>query len=239
MQPLSHRTRGSDIYAALELVVNEYGGCEKCSCIVTDGVKAMTGNKVGLVGLLKENDVDCITLHCIIHKEALCGKVLQMSGVSIVNLIIGSNKSQRHRKFIAFLEEMNAEFSDIPLHSNIRWLSAGKMLQHFFALWKEQLNNTQVYQARLRDKDFLCSIAFLTDMTIHLNVLNLSLQGRQQNITHLVGLIEPFRKKLQLFTLLLVMNSWQVISRLTFQVLSEKLKLYLVSLRKDLETLKN
>jgi len=27
---------------------------------------------------------------------------------------------------------MNAEFSDIPLHSSIRWLSAGKMLQHFF-----------------------------------------------------------------------------------------------------------
>jgi len=97
MQPLSHRTRGSDIYAALELVVNEYGGCEKCSCIVTDGVTAMTGNKVGLFGLLKENDVDCITLHCIIHQEALCGKVLQMSDVMqsafiIVNLIRGSNK---------------------------------------------------------------------------------------------------------------------------------------------------
>jgi hypothetical protein len=41
----------------------------------------MPVNKVGLVGLLKENDVDCITLHCIIHQEALCGKVLQMSDV--------------------------------------------------------------------------------------------------------------------------------------------------------------
>jgi hypothetical protein len=137
VQPLSGHTRVSDIYAALESVVNEYGGFEKCSCIVTDGVKAMTGNKVGLVGFLLENDVDCITLHCIIHQEALCGKVLQMSDVMqsaviIVNLIRGSNKSQKHRKFIAFLEEMNAEFSDIPLHSSIGWPSAGKMLQHFF-----------------------------------------------------------------------------------------------------------
>jgi hypothetical protein len=101
----------------------------------------VTGNKVGLVGLLKENDADCITLHCIIHLAALCGKVLQMSGVmqsalSIVILIRCSNKSQRHRKFVAFLEEINAEFSDIPLHSSVRWLSAGKMLQHFFALQK-------------------------------------------------------------------------------------------------------
>jgi hypothetical protein len=57
----------------------------------------MTSNKVGLFGLLKENDVDCITLNCIIHQEALCGMVLQMSdvmqsAVSIVNLIRGCNK---------------------------------------------------------------------------------------------------------------------------------------------------
>jgi hypothetical protein len=81
MQPLSDRTRGSDIYAAFESIVNEYGGFEKCYCIVTDDAKAMTGNKVGLVGSLKKNDVDCITVHCIIHQETLCGKVLQMSDV--------------------------------------------------------------------------------------------------------------------------------------------------------------
>ena len=169
----------------------------------------MTGSNVGLVGLLKENGVDCITLHCIIHQEALCGKVLQMSDVMqsvvrMVNLIRGGNKSQRHRKCISFLEELNAEFSDVPLHSNIRWLSAGKMLQRFFALRKdilsflqnEQLSNTELYQTQLQDRDFICSLAFLTDMTAHLNVLNLSLQGKQQNISQLVGHIEAFRKLL-------------------------------------------
>ena len=105
MQSLSGETRGSDIYAALESVVNEYRGFEKCSCIVTDGARAMTGSNVGLVGLLKENGVDCITLHCIIHQEALCGKVLQMSDVMqsvvrMVNLIRGGNKSQRHKIYI-------------------------------------------------------------------------------------------------------------------------------------------
>jgi hypothetical protein len=131
-----------------------------------------------------------------------------------VNLIRGSNKSQRHRKFTAFLEEINAEFSDIPLHSIKRWLNAGKMLQHFFALRKDilsfpqnkQLNNTQVYQAQLQDKDFLYSLAFLTEMTTHLNVLNLSLQGIQQNISQLVGHIETFRKKLQRFSTCLRKN---------------------------------
>ena len=111
-------------------------------------------------------------------------------------------------KFISFLEEVKAEFSDIPQHSSVRWLSAGKTLQHFFALRKdilsflqnEQLSNTELYQTQLQDRDFICSLAFLTDITAHLNVLNLSLQGKQQNISQLVGHIEAFRKKLLLFS---------------------------------------
>ena len=212
MCSLNEGTKGFNIYAALESVIHDYGGFKKCSCIVTDGAKAMTGNNKGLVGFLKKNGVDCIILHCIIHKEALCGKMLQTSDimktvVQIVNLIRGGNKAHRHRRFITFLDELNAEFSDLPLYTNVRWLSAGKVLQHFFGLRKEilsflqteQLSETQMYQTQLCDKNFLCSLAFLTDITMHLNVLNLRLQGRKQTISHLVGHIETFQKKLRLF----------------------------------------
>jgi hypothetical protein len=48
--------------------------------------------------------------------------------VNIVTLIRGGNKDQRHREFIALLEEMDADYSDIPLHCDIRWLSARKCL---------------------------------------------------------------------------------------------------------------
>ena len=107
---LNEGTKGSNIYAALESVIHDYGGYEKCSCIVTDGARAMTGNNTGLVGLLKKNGMNCITLHCIIHQQALCGKMLQTSDVmkavvQIVNLIRGGNKAHRHRRFITFLEE--------------------------------------------------------------------------------------------------------------------------------------
>jgi hypothetical protein len=54
------------------------------------------------------------------------------NGCIIVNLIRGGNKAQRHRAFITFLEEMDADCGDIPLHSDIRLLSAGKCLQRFF-----------------------------------------------------------------------------------------------------------
>jgi hypothetical protein len=34
--------------------------------------------------------------------------------VNIVNLICGGNKVQRHRAFITFLEEMDANYGNIP-----------------------------------------------------------------------------------------------------------------------------
>jgi len=64
----------------------------------------MTVNNTGLVGLLMKNAVDCITLHCIINQEALCGKMLQTSDViktviQIVNLIRSGNKAQVFHNF--------------------------------------------------------------------------------------------------------------------------------------------
>ena len=78
---LNEDTTGSNNYAALESVIHDYGGYKKCSCIITDGPKAMTVNNTGLVGLLKKNGVNCTTLHCIIHQQALCRKMLQTSDV--------------------------------------------------------------------------------------------------------------------------------------------------------------
>ena len=39
MCSLNEGTKGSNIYAALESVIHDYGEYEKCSCIATDGEK--------------------------------------------------------------------------------------------------------------------------------------------------------------------------------------------------------
>ena len=103
--------------------------------------------------------------------------------IQTVNLIRGGNKAHRHRRFITFFKELNAEFSDLPLYTNISWLGAGKVLKHFFGLrmdilsfLAEELSEMHVYQIQLRDKNFLCKLSFLGDITMHLNVLNLRLQ---------------------------------------------------------------
>ncbi|KAJ8888902.1 hypothetical protein PR048_008396 [Dryococelus australis] len=76
----------------------------------------------------------------------------------IVNLIRGGNRAQSHRKLLEFLKERSAEYQDIPLHSEIRWLSA----------------------------EWLCTLDFLTDITEDLNILNLKLQCKKQNICQLM-----------------------------------------------------
>ncbi|CAH2087215.1 unnamed protein product [Euphydryas editha] len=120
--PLHGSTKGTDIFQAVNKTVMEYGGFHKCTC--TDGAKAMTGNVTGLTGLLKQNDIDCPLIHCIIHQEALYGKSLrQMNAMKIVvkvtNLIRGGNKALSRRKFRNFFTEIDAAYGDLLLHSEI------------------------------------------------------------------------------------------------------------------------
>ena len=144
IHPSTVETKGSNMYEAFNYVVSKFRGFKKCSCIVTDGAKAMVESQNDLVGLRRKNEINCVALHCIIHQEALCGKVLKMmnvmqSVIKIVNLTRGGHQAQRHRRFVGFLRELETEFGDLPLYTSIRWLSAGKILKHFFGLRKEIL----------------------------------------------------------------------------------------------------
>ena len=84
-----------------------------------------------VVELLTKNEINCVALHCIIHQEALCGKVLKMmsvmqSVIKMVDLRRSGHKAHRYRGFLRLLRELDAEFSDLPMYTSIRWLSAGK-----------------------------------------------------------------------------------------------------------------
>lgn len=219
MCPMTETTKGKDIYEAVKKAVNKIGGFDKCSTIVTDGAPAMVGEKSGLVGLLRENGVTCPAIHCIIHQGALCGKSVKQNQVfklviKVINMIRGGNRALLHRQFKQFLEEMEAEYGDLLLYNHVRWLSAGKCLERFFGIRKEipaflnkfvSTDTTQL-EEELQSVDFLKELAFLTDITAHLNELNLSLQGRNQLISDLMGNINGFRNKLKLFKLSLNKN---------------------------------
>ena len=54
------------------------------------------------------------------------------------------------------------------------------------------------YEILLSDEKFIASLAFVTDFTSQLNILNKKLQQKDQNICILFGHIEAFRRKLKL-----------------------------------------
>lgn len=206
-------TTGIDIFRAVENTLKKFNiDFTKCSAIVTDGAKAMTGSQNGFLGQIRQRDLKFPIFHCVIHQEALCGKAVKLctamqTVTKIVNFIKGGNKFLSHRKFQHFLQEHNAAYTDVPLYCEVRWLSAGKCLEKFFAIRKEILLFLQEvsiakcdeYKFFLENLEFLCELAFITDLTNHLNILNLKLQRGNQIISQLVSVIDSFRRQLLLF----------------------------------------
>uniref|UniRef100_A0A3P8RHG8 Uncharacterized protein n=1 Tax=Astatotilapia calliptera TaxID=8154 RepID=A0A3P8RHG8_ASTCA len=135
--------------------------------------------------------------------KSLCGKALKMEHVMtavtrVVNFIRA--KGLNHRQFKSFLEECGSE--DVPYHTEVRWLSRGKVLNRCFELREEIfqfLESKGQDTAELREQEFLCELAFMCDITSHLIALNLQLQGRGRIITDMYTAVRAFKTKLCLW----------------------------------------
>lgn len=163
--------------------------------LTTDGAPAMSGKKNGLVDWIREKmrEENCAgelsVYHCIIHQESLCAKALQMEHVMttvtrIVNFIRA--KGLNHHQFKSFLDQFGSEHNDVPYHTEVKWLNRGKVLNRFFELREEIcqfLLSKGKDTAELWEQKFLSELAFLCDISSHLDGLNVQLQGRGRIIT--------------------------------------------------------
>jgi len=203
-------TTGIDIFKVIEKSFLEYNlKWENLKCITTDGGRNMCGTKKGLIGQIFTNcekeGFQPMTLHCIIHQQALCGKTLDLSCVmdpiiSTVNFIRSS--ALRHRQFQDFLKEIETEYPDIPYFTAVRWLSRGKVLSRFFEL-RNEIEIFLIDKNRplplLTDSEWVWKLAFLVDITKYMNDFNLKLQGKDVLICDVYTLVKAFRQKLILF----------------------------------------
>jgi len=104
--PLKGHTRGEDIFNAFMGFFSETKlPLFKLISITTDGAPAMMGRTNGFIALSKESESfpNFLNYHCIIHQQALCGKVLNMKEVMDIA------RSLQRRLFRAHLEENDAE----------------------------------------------------------------------------------------------------------------------------------
>ena len=60
--------KGIEIFNSVVSVVESHGGFEKYQRVVTDGARAMTGQGIGVTGILKDHGV--ITAQCSSHHSS-------------------------------------------------------------------------------------------------------------------------------------------------------------------------
>ncbi|XP_023210685.1 zinc finger BED domain-containing protein 5-like [Centruroides sculpturatus] len=216
---LSSNTTGQCLYDIfLESTRNYKIDWTKCIAICSDGAKAMTGQKSGLVAKLKSIMPNVSWTHCFLHRHALVAKVLPSDlnevlkeVIKIVNSIKG--KALQTRLFRIICEDMGSLHQNLLYHTEVRWLSKGKVLTRVLELKAELLMFLQgaksEYANYLCDPVWLLKLAFLADLFSHLNILNKKLQGREENILTAKDKIKGFFAKLRLWSTSLQKNIYE------------------------------
>lgn len=212
--PLEGHTTGEVIFQKIVTFFNEHElDLQKVCLLVTDGAPAMTGRVKGLVARLAAVAPHMQFLHCIIHQAVLCAKLsgdLKNNMDTVMNIVnfIRSTSSLQHRLFRMLLADASAEHTDLLVHSDVRWLSKGKVLERFCELRQEILSFLRTckhkraahFLERMLDEQFMAEVHFLCDIFGHLNTLNLEVQGREKSIADLVERLCAFKTKLTIFT---------------------------------------
>ncbi|GFW07684.1 general transcription factor II-I repeat domain-containing protein 2A [Trichonephila clavipes] len=198
MFPMKGQTSGSELLSSLIHLCDAASlNMNNCVDITTDGAKSMIGTKIGMVTLLKELLAHCsielLQLHCIIHQENLCGKELGFSTLmqclsEAINFI--HSNALKHRQFKEFLKDFVDLPSDILYYTEVGWLSRGVALKCLMELFDEIvtfLSDCGKNTRRLKEGSFQCDLAFLTDITGHLNDLNTKPHGKNHFIFRLIN----------------------------------------------------
>lgn len=201
---------GQDIFNKLESKMQEAGlSFDNCVGVCTDGAGAMMGKHKGLKAKIQAVAPHVRFTHCFIHREALASKALdnELSSVlqtviKIVNVI--KARPINTRLFAVMCKEMGSEHESLLLHTEVRWLSRGKVLRRLFEMRDEVrlflLDIQSPYAESLTDPTFLTNLAYLADIFDRLNGLNMSMQGPNTNIMSLADKVIGFVKKMERWT---------------------------------------
>ena len=207
-ETLQTNTTGEAIFECLNSFICQSGlDWSKCVGICTDGATAMTAKYKGLVARVRAVAPLAAALHCCIHREQLavkkmpqCLKLVLDEAVKIINGIKG--KALNTRIFKVLCEEMGSDHTKLLFHTEVRWLSRGRVLTRLFELRDEvklfMHQNEELYN-QIHDFQWLAKLAYLADIFTFLNTLNLALQGTAVTIFTVQDKIKAARTKLELW----------------------------------------
>ena len=207
-EALSSRTTSDEIFKKInQFVITNGIKWENCVGVCSDGARAMTGQHSGVITKIIQVAPNAKFTHCSIHREALASKAMPSNlkdvldqAVKVVNFI--KSRALNSRMFTILCNEMGSEHNKLLLHSEVRWLSRGKVLSRLFELRSEVqifLTNSKFELAYcFLDELWLSRLSYLADIFDRLNSLNASLQGSNISPFTVKDKINATIKKLEL-----------------------------------------
>ncbi|XP_006859905.1 PREDICTED: general transcription factor II-I repeat domain-containing protein 2-like [Chrysochloris asiatica] len=218
--PMTGTKSGNEIFLRVEKSLKKFNiDWSKLVSVASTGTPAMVNVNDGLVTKLKSKvamtckGADLKSVCCILHQESLCAQKLKMDHimdvvVSTVNWIC--SRGLNHREFTTLLYELDNQYGSLLYYTEIKWLSRGLVLKRFFESLKE-IDSFMASKGKpvpqLSSQDWIKDLAFLVDMTMHVNTLNISLQGHSLIVTQMYDLIRAFLAKLCLWETHLTRNN--------------------------------
>ncbi|CAK6444616.1 unnamed protein product [Pipistrellus nathusii] len=218
--PMTGTKSGNEMFLRVEKSLKKFNiNWSKLVSVASTGTPAMVDANNGLVTKLKSKVAtvckgsDLKSVCCIIHPEALCAQRLKMDHV--MNVVVNSvnwicSRGLNHSEFTTLLYELDCQYGSLLYYTEIKWLSRGLVLKRFF----ESLEDIDSFMSsrgkplpQLSSQDWVRDLAFLVDMTTHLNTLSISLQGHSQIVTQMYDLIRAFLAKLCLWETHLARNN--------------------------------
>ena len=203
---MSLTTKGQDIFDILSACLeklnvswNSYVG------ICTDGVPCMIGSIKGFVSPVQRENPNVVQTQCFLRRKVLVSKTIpnQLNQVlkqvvEIVNFI--KTIPLKSRLFEKICVDMDSLHKRLILHTEMRWLSRGKVLCRVHELHKKlyaffKTEKHERFCEYLQCKFWLSRLKYLAEIFAHLNSLNTSKQGREENILTSSDKLLAFKKE--------------------------------------------
>ena len=233
---LETTTRGEDIFRVLQNFFTEHNlNWSKLVSICTDGAPSMIGCKSGFTAKVSQIAPHVKFTHCFIHRYALAVKTLPENlkksletVVKIINYLKSS--ATNSRIFQQLCESLGCARTVLLLHTEVRWLSRGRVLHRFLEL-KEEIKLFFLNKNTSKDKDFtetmnqptfIENVCYLSDFFDDVNLLNTSLQGNGALLIQSVDKISAFKKKVELYLRLLDAGDTTMFKKLTQNLLASE-----------------
>ena len=182
----------------------------------------MVGSIKGFVSLAKRENSDIITTHCFLHREALVGKTLGSDLKEVLNKVVKmvnyiKSRPLKSRLFAKLCKEMGANYANLLLHTEVRWLSRGKALSRVYELKDEMLSffrleKQEEFCELLCDYNWVSKLAYLVDIFNHLNNVNSKMQGKNETLLTSTDKMKALREKLKLWSVRVANGNFDMLS---------------------------